>query len=905
MALKVQARNDIEPSKEFYTVVYSPKPVVLDGDLSEWAGVPVLADPKFAVPKFSGTNASPNYVLFEVYAGGTYSGPDDQTSAVQIAYDSDNVYFGFVVTDDYHENMSGGAWNGDSIQLMIADAARTNQIALYNYALLGYEDNTGKFIPDPNAANPVLVNHEAGPGGDSTCNCPTEAMITRDSVHHKTIYEIKLPKASLGLTNLNNGPQFGLGMAINDGDGYMDTTTGIQYGQAGQDGQKGWGGLGAHSIVFGKTPSETALITLEGNNDIEPTKQHYTALKTTKPIVLDGSLAEWSGAPVLADPKFAVPKFSGTNASPNYVLFEQYAGGTWSGPDDQTSAVQVVYDDDNVYFGFVVTDDYHENMSGGAWDGDSIQLMIADASRTNQIALYNYALLGYEDQTGKFIPDPNAPDPTNPVLVNHEAGPGGDSACNCPTEAEIKRDSVNHKTIYEIKLPVGSLGLTGPLTNGTQFGLGMAINDGDGYLDGTTGVQYGQAGQQGQKGWGGLGAHSIVFGKTPSETALVTLGSAVSGTDLFFLSGIEPALTGFSFRATDKGTSIVDPASAKLTIDGKNAALTSKKTLDATDFSYTASPPFALDSNHSFAISVKDTLGNTVTDQGTFKIGSFKVGLNFGVDQSGAAMQGTDVAGVPGVAQPYWNNFSGAASATDANGNFVPSIAQSDQGANSYTTINVTWNANGTFATTGAGAENNMFAGPDQVLLTGYLDTGDATTTQVTLTGIPPEFTVPGYDVYVYTLGGTPGDGGGYRVTGTNGVVLKDYVLFTNPTNPSSYVEVAQGGARGSGTYIRFQGLKAPAIIVEATSQSPQGAGAEHRAPINAIQLVPSVQASAGSTLSVARTGASVIISWGPPGGTLETSPSLGANAAWTAVGTANPATIPIKPGTAFYRVHQ
>src|SRR5205814_1093370 len=127
--------NDIEPGKEFYTVIYAPKPIVLDGDLSEWAGVPVLADPRFAVPKYSGTNASPNYVLFETLAGGTWSGPDDQTSAVQIAYDADNVYFGFVVTDDYHENISGNAWNGDSIQLMIADATRTTQVALYNYAL--------------------------------------------------------------------------------------------------------------------------------------------------------------------------------------------------------------------------------------------------------------------------------------------------------------------------------------------------------------------------------------------------------------------------------------------------------------------------------------------------------------------------------------------------------------------------------------------------------------------------------------------------------------------------------------------------------------------------------------------------------------------------------------------------
>src|SRR5437660_10543396 len=127
LPLASRAINDIEPGKEFYTVRYAPKPIVLDGELSELAGVPILADPKFAVPKFCGTNANPNYVLFEEYAGGIWTGPDDQTSAVQITFDTDNVYFGFVVTDDYHENAARSAWNGDSIQLMIADAARTNQ----------------------------------------------------------------------------------------------------------------------------------------------------------------------------------------------------------------------------------------------------------------------------------------------------------------------------------------------------------------------------------------------------------------------------------------------------------------------------------------------------------------------------------------------------------------------------------------------------------------------------------------------------------------------------------------------------------------------------------------------------------------------------------------------------------
>lgn len=605
--------NDIEPGKEFYTVIYAPKPIVLDGDLSEWSGVPVLADPKFAVPKYSGTNANPNYVLFEEYAGGTWSGPDDQTSAVQIAYDADNVYFGFVVTDDFHENTSGGAWNGDSIQLMIADATRTQQVALYNYALGAYEDNSGNLT----ITDGVITNHEAGPTCISDGTCLTEAMITRNPATHKTTYEIRLPKEALGLTSLKGGPSFGLGMAINDGDGV--TVNGVQYGQAGQEGQKGWGGLGAHAIVFGKTPQETALITLAKGNDIEPTKEYYTALKITNNVVIDGTLNEWTGVPVLADPKFAVPKFSGTNDTPNYVLFEEYAGGTWSGPNDQTSAVQVAYDADNVYFGFVVTDDFHENTSGGAWNGDSIQLMIADAGRTNQVALYNYALGAYEDNSGTLTI-------TDGVITNHEAGPQCISDGTCLTDAMVRRDSVNKKTIYEIRLPAAAVGLTPPLTTGMKFGLGMAINDGDGVT--VNGVQYGQAGQEGQKGWGGLGAHAIVFGKTASETALVTLGTTVVGGDLLFLSAINPNFDSLTFRANDKGSSIVDPTSAKLTIDGVVVPVTaSPKVVDATDFTYRPASPFAPKSTHNYAIEIKDTLGNKVTAGAAFTV------INYSLDK--------------------------------------------------------------------------------------------------------------------------------------------------------------------------------------------------------------------------------------------------------------------------------
>ncbi len=784
---------------------------MLDGELGEWSGVPVLADPKFAVPKGSGAGENPNYVLFEQYNGGTWSGPDDQTSAVQVVYDEENVYFGFVVTDDYHENAANSAWNGDSIQLMIANGDRTEQVALYNYALGGTEAELGE----------VIVMHESGPAGTEECACATEAVVKRDTVNKKTTYEIKLPKAALGLTSLRGGPSFGLGMAINDGDD-----------GPGQAGQKGWGGLGAHALVFGKSPSETALITLNKGNDIEPGKEYYTALRTTQTITLDGNLNDWSGAPVLADPKFAVPKGSGSNPAvenPNYVLFEQYNGGTWSGPDDQTSAVQVVYDADNVYFGFVVTDDYHENAANSAWNGDSIQLMIATGDRTQQVALYNYALGGIENETGE-------------VVIMHEAGPAGTEECACATEAIITRDATTKKTTYEIKLPAASLGLTPPLTVGTKFGLGMAINDGDN-----------GAGQAGQKGWGGLGAHALVFGKSPSETAEVTLGTTVTGSDRLFLSAVNPGLGSFSFRATDKGASIVDPAATKLTINGKDAPLTSKKSGDATDFTHTATVALTLGVPHSYVITAKDTLGNTVTDQGTFRVNPIKVGLNFGTDQAeftdpiGSALAADVVAGAPAVAQANWNNISGANTPLDFNDEPVPFGAKSDTAGS--TSVTVTWDSNNTWSSTGNGEENNALADGDFTLMTGYLDTTDSSTTQVRLAGIPDALTAGGYDVYVYALGGVAGRGGGYRVLDASGAVLKDYVLAKSPANPVAHQQAVPAATHATGTYIVFSGLKATAITIEANAGAPRGTGDVGRAPINAIQLVPA-PAPAGPTVS-------------------------------------------------------
>ena len=226
----VQA-NDIEPGKEFYTAVPATNPIVLDGDLSEWNGATLLENPNFSIPKGSGDDGM--LVSHETWSEGTWDGLNDHSMSVQMIYNEENVYLGIIVTDDYHENAANSAWNGDSVQIHVANGDRDTQVGLYSYALGGVEGALGD-----------LVVFEEGPGG-------TEAAIAR--VGETTTYEICLPKAALELDELRSRVQFGIGILINDGD-------------EASPGQHGWSGWGINALLFGKTPQETALITLGGTD---------------------------------------------------------------------------------------------------------------------------------------------------------------------------------------------------------------------------------------------------------------------------------------------------------------------------------------------------------------------------------------------------------------------------------------------------------------------------------------------------------------------------------------------------------------------------------------------------------------------------------------------------------------
>jgi hypothetical protein len=83
--------------------------------------------------------------------------------------------------------------------------------------------------------------------------------------------------------------------------------------------------------------------------------------------------------------------------------------------------------------------------------------------------------------------------------------------------------------------------------------------------------------------------------------------------------------------------------------------------------------------------------------------------------------------------------------------------------------------------------------------------------------------------------------------------------------------------------------------------------------PVNATSLTYQYEASFAdynssyrvpqAKLSAVMTGANIVISWTPASGTLQSSPTVGPNATWTPVGTANPATVPVSGNTQFFRV--
>ena len=257
------------------------------------------------------------------------------------------------------------------------------------------------------------------------------------------------------------------------------------------------GGIVACALALAAFVSST-----QAQNGIEPRYERYNADR--KSIEVDGNLDDWAGVNFI-EPLFEASdgreggKGNTTIGETTYSTFAEFAGGTWSGPDDHKTSIAVAWDQEGLYLGIVVTDDEHEHAANNAWNGDGVQMGLTNPERDTVTHLYNYAIkAGYE--SGKVYKGGDAG-----AIADKERGPGN------YTVAMVRNDDTK-KTIYEALFTPDSFGFS-QFEVGQQFGFGVCVNDGDNDTPG-------------QKGWSGWGPHMIVFGKTAPDAALVTLTAA-------------------------------------------------------------------------------------------------------------------------------------------------------------------------------------------------------------------------------------------------------------------------------------------------------------------------------------------------------------------------------------------
>jgi hypothetical protein len=279
---------------------------------------------------------------------------------------------------------------------------------------------------------------------------------------------------------------------------------------------------------------------------------------------------------------------------------------------------------------------------------------------------------------------------------------------------------------------------------------------------------------------------------------------------------------------------------------------------------------------------------------------TYAIGVNFGANETTGIMGPKEVAGVNAVAQGNWNNISGNNS--EATGALALSAEAAGNRVNTSATVEWAGSPN-TWASTGRGEENNAFIGSDRSLMTGFLDTGNATTTTVSINGLPSQLTSGKYDVVLYSVGGVPDRGGAFRVTDANGTELSGYQVILANRNPTDHVLLANPtpSTASYGTYVVFKGLSAANIKIEATTENGFGQSGTPRAPINAIQLVAPtglLNPAITPTISFDAQGRIVYA------GTLQSSPTF--NGTYTDVsGATSPYTINPSGAAGFFRTRQ
>ena len=189
------------------------------------------------------------------------------------------------------------------------------------------------------------------------------------------------------------------------------------------------------------------------------------------------------------------------------------------------------------------------------------------------------------------------------------------------------------------------------------------------------------------------------------------------------------------------------------------------------------------------------------------------IGVSF-VGSSIVPMAATESAGV--VPQTNWNNAVGASQTSD--------LALVDASGNP-TTATVTWSSAGTWLTPITDQPGN------RRLMKGYLDTTSASSTTVSVAGLPQQT----YDVYVYV----DGDNKTYDRSATyaiSGPGIGAATVSVTDAAAANFGTTFTRASNSSGNYVKFT-VAASGFKLTATPTLP--ASGTRRAPVNGIQVVP------------------------------------------------------------------
>ncbi|MFA7235552.1 MAG: sugar-binding protein [Phycisphaeraceae bacterium] len=191
-------------------------PIVLDGDLSDWAGcfrMPLVNQMQF-------TLGATDKLRSQYPVPPAWKGADDLSAEFHAAWDEQNLYLAFKVRDDvYRPGPSVPlSWQGDGLQLYLDGWADAR-----GKPAKGYDNNDQAFMVCPNpAADAAVLYREFAP--ERQLAFLNTGMVNAAKVAvHKTddgylIYELAIPAREVEPVKLKALEKFGFGCLVNDAD---------------------------------------------------------------------------------------------------------------------------------------------------------------------------------------------------------------------------------------------------------------------------------------------------------------------------------------------------------------------------------------------------------------------------------------------------------------------------------------------------------------------------------------------------------------------------------------------------------------------------------------------------------------------------------------------------------------